>query len=223
MNARSWAGSTPPAEWPRAARWGVLALVAALPLALPACLGLNDDARVWHQLQAQAQQARDDYRGGLARKQAMDLAREHRDALGRALWSWRPGDAAPPPEPGWTESLLRDIHQTAQGPAVRLELFRPGPPVTRPHHVELPFTLRVVGTYRELAAFAAALAVLNQAVVVDRLTLAARSGAGPSGDTTAEARGLLTLDLAARAVRMPPSPESAAPAARTSTSLEPRG
>lgn len=222
MSAAARAWSTTPAEWPRAARWSLLALIAALPLVLPACLGLNDDARAWHQLQAQARQAREDYRGGLARQQAMDLARERRDALGRALWSRRPGEGAPMPEQGWTESLLRDIHRTGEGRAVRFELFRPGPPATRPHHVELPFTLRVVGSYRDLTAFAAVLAALSPAVVVDRLTLAARSSAGPTGDTGSEAGGLLTMDVAARALRMPQGHEPVVSDARTSTFLETR-
>lgn len=210
----SWSA---PEDWSRWARGGLLVLIAVLPALALGRLSLQSEMRLLHQLQAQAQQAREDYRSRLARSQAMDALRERRVVLLGALWSQQPGDGIPAQAQAWTETLLQDIHRVGQRQGLRFELFRPGTPVTRPHHMELPFTLRAVGTYQGIAAFVADLARLTHVVTVDRLTLAPRTGGGEVGDAGSEAGGLLALDVMARACRTLEAHEQTGAGAPSST------
>ena len=147
----SWSS---PDDWSARARGGLLLLIAVLAALVLGHLSLQSDLRTLQQLRAQAQQAREDYRSRLAQGQALAALRARRVALRDALWPQAPGEQMSFPAQAWTEALLRDIHRAGQG-RLRFELFRPGTSVTRPHHEELPFTLRVVGTYQNIAAFVA--------------------------------------------------------------------
>lgn len=193
----SWSS---PDDWSARARGGLLLLIAVLAALVLGHLSLQSDLRTLQQLRAQAQQAREDYRSRLAQGQALAALRARRVALRDALWPQASGEQMSSPAQAWTEALLRDIHRAGQG-RLRFELFRPGTSVTRPHHEELLFTLRVVGTYQNIAAFVADLATLAQVVTLDRLMLLPRASGGEIGDAGSEAVGLLALDLVARACR----------------------
>jgi type IV pilus assembly protein PilO len=199
----SWSS---PDDWSARARGGLLLLIAVLAAVLLGHLSLRNDLRRLHPLQVQAEQARADYRSRLAQSQAMVALRERRLALRDTLWPPGPGERLPAPAQAWTETLLRDIHRVGQG-RLRFELFRPGTSVTRPHHEELPFTLRAVGTYQDIAAFVADLATLPQVVTLDRLMLLPRASGGEAEGAGSEAAGLLALDLVARACRPLAAPE----------------
>jgi type IV pilus assembly protein PilO len=210
----SWSS---PDDWSARARGGLLLLIAVLAALLLGHLSLRNDLRMLHPLQVQAEQARADYRSRLAQSQAMVALRERRVALRDALWPPGPGERLPAPAQAWTETLLRDIHRVGQG-RLRFELFRPGTSLKRPHHEELPFTLRAVGTYQNIAAFVADLATLPQVVTLDRLMLLPRASGGEAEGAGSEASGLLALDLVARACRPLAAPErraAGAPAATT--------
>ncbi|EYC52291.1 pilus assembly protein PilO [Hylemonella gracilis str. Niagara R] len=204
----SWSA---PDAWPAQARGGLLLLIAVLAALLLGQLSLRSDMRLLDQLQAQARQGREDYRSRLAQSQAMVALRQQRVALHDALWSHPPGETPPVAAQAWTEALLRDIHRAGRG-RLRFELFRPGQPVTRPHHEELPFTLRALGTYPDITAFVTDLATLTPGVVLDRLMLLPRASKGEAGDTGAEPGGLLALDLVARASRPLAAPRQTAAA-----------
>lgn len=193
----SWSS---PDDWPPLARGGLLLLIAVLAAWAFGRLSLQSELRMLHQLRAQAQQGREDYRSRLAQSQAMAALRERREALRDALWPDGPVERLSAPTQAWTEALLRDLHRVGQG-RLRFELFRPGTSVTRPHHEELPFTLRVVGTYQDIAVFVADLATRAQVITLDRLMLLPRASGGEAGDTTGPEPGLLVLDLVARACR----------------------
>ncbi|MDF3822807.1 pilus assembly protein PilP [Leptospira sp. 96542] len=199
--------ATPPRSSPqhrlRRLRGGLLVLITVLPALVLGSLVQRSEMRTLDQLRVQARQAGDDHRGRLAQSQALEDLRAHRQALSDALGFRQAGESSPAQTQAWSEALLRDIHRAAQRPGLRFELFRPGAPVTRPHHVELPFTLRVIGNYRDLHAFVANVAALAQVVTVDRLTLLARGG--ETGDAGSEATGLLALDVVARACRSLPA------------------
>ncbi|QBK04719.1 hypothetical protein DW355_07975 [Hylemonella gracilis] len=216
MRAASLSWSAPQ-DWPWLARGGVLVLIAVLPVLVLGRLGLQSEMHMLQPLGAQAQQARDDYRSRLAQIQAMDALRERRVTLLGALWSPQAGASIPDQAQAWTETLLRDIHRVGQNPGLRFELFRPGAPVTRPHHLELPFTLRAVGTYQALGAFVAGLATLTPVVTVDRLTLVPRTGGAGF-----EVGGLLALEVTARACRAREAHERVTAGVRFSTTSERR-
>ncbi|GGY16541.1 type 4a pilus biogenesis protein PilO [Paludibacterium paludis] len=101
-------------------------------------------------------------------------------------------------------SLLADINQAGAGRDVRFELFRPEPEVIRGDLAEVPISLRVTGTYRNVVAFTADMAKLPRIVTLSELTLAP----GKSGRMTLQAklrtfRALEADEQAARTVTKP--------------------
>jgi type IV pilus assembly protein PilO len=203
-----WPLALSPDTQRRLARGGLLVLIAALPAWGLGQLGLGADMRELARLRGEAQQAREDYRDRLVQGQALAALRAQRAVLHDSLWPPPASNTASVQAQAWTETLLRDLQAAGRGQRLRFELFRPGATVTRPRHLELPFTLRVAGTYRELGAFVAALAAAPQLVVVDRLALVARGGSGgaggeggEAGDSARAGGGLLVLELTARAYR----------------------
>ncbi len=88
------------------------------------------------------------------------------------------------------DALLSDINQAGVGRGAQLQLFKPGQVVVKDYYAELPITVRVVGNYHDLGAFASDLANLPRIVTLHNLSIQQQ-------DKTA----LLTMDATARTFR----------------------
>jgi len=96
--------------------------------------------------------------------------------------------------PGKTEvpSLLVDISQTGLAAGLEEELFRPQGERAREFYAELPITIRLSGTYQELARFVSDVAALPRIVTIHDISLKSREkGSG----------GELVMDLTAKTYR----------------------
>jgi type IV pilus assembly protein PilO len=69
------------------------------------------------------------------------------------------------------DALLSDINQAGVGRGAQLQLFKPGQVVVKDYYAELPITVRVVGNYHDLGAFASDLANLPRIVTLNDLTI----------------------------------------------------
>ena len=69
------------------------------------------------------------------------------------------------------DALLSDINQAGVGRGLQFELFRPGQVVVKDYYAELPISLRVVGRYHDVGAFAADIANLSRIVTLHNLSL----------------------------------------------------
>lgn len=69
------------------------------------------------------------------------------------------------------DELLSDINQAGVGRGAQLQLFKPGQVVVKEYYAELPITVRVVGNYHDLGAFASDLANLPRIVTLNDLTI----------------------------------------------------
>lgn len=69
------------------------------------------------------------------------------------------------------DALLSDINQAGVGRGARLQLFKPGQVVVRDYYAELPITVRVIGNYHDLGAFASDLANLPRIVTLSNLSI----------------------------------------------------
>jgi type IV pilus assembly protein PilO len=69
------------------------------------------------------------------------------------------------------DALLSDINQAGVGRGAQLQLFKPGQVVVKDYYAELPITVRVVGNYHDLGAFASDLANLPRIVTLNNLTI----------------------------------------------------
>ncbi len=70
------------------------------------------------------------------------------------------------------DALLTDINQAGLGRGLQFELFKPAPQETRTeYYAELPVTLRVTGSYHDLAAFTSDVAKLPRIVLLQDLNI----------------------------------------------------
>ena len=87
------------------------------------------------------------------------------------------------------DALLSDINQAGVGRGLDFELFKPGQTNVKEYYAELPITIKLVGKYHDLGAFASDIANLPRIVTLNNLNVAAGKG------------GALTLDATAKTYR----------------------
>ena len=104
------------------------------------------------------------------KKQAINLE-EHRKQLAEidrsfgALLRQLPSKAE-------METLLVDINQAGLGRGLQFDLFRPGAEAPKDFYAELPITIKLTGSYRDLGAFTGDVAKLSRIVTLNDLDIA---------------------------------------------------
>jgi len=89
------------------------------------------------------------------------------------------------------DALLVDINQAGLGRGLQFDLFRPAPAeITREFYAERPITVKVVGSYHDMGAFASDVGQLSRIVTLNDVSITA----GGKDNT-------LTLDATARTFR----------------------
>jgi type IV pilus assembly protein PilO len=69
------------------------------------------------------------------------------------------------------DALLTDINQAGVGRGAGLKLFKPGQVVVKDYYAELPITVRVIGNYHDLGAFASDIANLPRIVTLNNVSI----------------------------------------------------
>ena len=94
------------------------------------------------------------------------------------------------PNKSQMDALLVDINQAGLGRGLQFELFRPAPRETvREFYAELPITVKVVGNYHDMGAFASDVGQLSRIVTLNDVSIQAGKD------------GMLTMDATARTFR----------------------
>jgi type IV pilus assembly protein PilO len=94
------------------------------------------------------------------------------------------------PNKSQMDALLVDINQAGLGRGLQFELFRPAPrEVVREFYAELPITVKVIGNYHDMGAFASDVGQLSRIVTLNDVSI--QSGKD----------GVLTMDATARTFR----------------------
>jgi type IV pilus assembly protein PilO len=94
------------------------------------------------------------------------------------------------PNKSQMDALLVDINQAGLGRGLQFDLFRPaGAENAREFYAELPITVKVVGTYHDMGAFASDVGQLSRIVTLNDVAI--QSGKD----------GVLTMDATARTFR----------------------
>src|SRR5256714_9671971 len=97
------------------------------------------------------------------------------------------------------DALLVDINQAGLGRGLQFDLFRPAPAeITREFYAERPITVKVVGSYHDMGAFASDVGQLPRIVTLNDVTI------------TAGKDNQLTMDATARTFRYLDAEELAA-------------
>lgn len=89
------------------------------------------------------------------------------------------------------DALLSDINQAGIGRGLQFELFRPGQAIVRDYYAELPISVRLTGSYHDIAAFTSDIASLPRIVTLNNLGIVM-----PNNATTP-----LTLEATAKTFR----------------------
>lgn len=88
------------------------------------------------------------------------------------------------------DALLVDINQAGLGRGLQFDLFKPSPgEITRDFYAERPITIKVVGTYHDMGAFAGDVGQLSRIVTLNDVSIQAGKD------------GVLTMDATARTFR----------------------
>ena len=88
-------------------------------------------------------------------------------------------------------ALLSDINQAGLGRSLQFEVFRPGAMLAKEYYAELPITLKVMGRYHDIGAFASDVAFLSRIVTLNNISIV------PNGKDA----DVLSMDATARTFR----------------------
>jgi len=87
-------------------------------------------------------------------------------------------------------ALLTDINQAGLGRGLLFELFRPATEVVTGEFTEQPITIKVTGTYDDLASFASDISMMPRIVTLNEINIVPTTGTG----------GQLSLDAIAKLI-----------------------
>ncbi len=76
------------------------------------------------------------------------------------------------------DALITDVNQAGLGRGLQFELFRPGAESKKEFYAEMPISIKVTGSYHDIAAFTSDVAELSRIVTIHNISLvpAARGG-----------------------------------------------
>ena len=69
------------------------------------------------------------------------------------------------------DALLSDINQAGVGRGLQFELFKPGQVVVREFYAELPISIKLIGNYHDLGAFASDVSNLARIVTLNDINI----------------------------------------------------
>jgi type IV pilus assembly protein PilO len=116
------------------------------------------------------------------------------------------------PDKSQMDALLVDINQAGLGRGLQFELFRPGGDSVREFYAELPISVKVVGTYHDMGAFASDIGQLSRIVTLNDITISTQKDGNLTMDATARTFRYLSDDEAnAQRKAAAPKPKPAAP------------
>lgn len=87
------------------------------------------------------------------------------------------------------DALITDVNQAGLGRGLQFDLFRPGAEMKKEFYAELPISIKVTGSYHDIAAFTSDVAKLSRIVTIHNISLL------PAKD------GGLVMDAVARTYR----------------------
>ncbi len=205
-------------SWPLPVKLGAIAVVCVLILVMGYFVFIQGELDIWNDAKAKEEKLRETYLSKKALalnlpayKQQMEEMQQTFGTLVRQL-------------PNTTEipDLLVDITQAGLGRGLEFVLFKPENEIPKEFYAEKPISIKVNGTYHELAQFVSDVAALPRIVTFGDIAIEAPQK-GTKLAISAQAktyRYLEASEIAARAeaerkAKGPRAPARPAPAART--------
>jgi len=98
------------------------------------------------------------------------------------------------PDKSQMDALLVDINQAGLGRGLQFDLFKPGGDSVREFYAELPISVKVVGTYHDMGAFASDIGQLSRIVTLNDVTISTAKDGNLTMDATARTFRYLSDD-----------------------------
>ena len=100
------------------------------------------------------------------------------------------------PDKSQMDGLLTDINQAGLGRGLEFELFKPGEETQAEFYAEMPISIKVLGTYHDLGAFATDISKLSRIVTLNDISVTLGKDAKSKNADT-----LLVMEATARTYR----------------------
>ena len=99
------------------------------------------------------------------------------------------------PDKSQMDALLVDINQAGLGRGLQFELFKPAPgDIVREFYAELPISVKVIGTYHDMGAFASDVGQLSRIVTLNDVSISTQKDGNLVMDATARTFRYLSDD-----------------------------
>jgi len=183
-----------PSTWPALPRYLAFLVVIFVVVAVLWLAWLNSYSEELDTAQNKEQQLREDYKKKLVQAANLDALHKQREQVLQYVTQMEkklPGKAE-------IDQLLSDITQAGLGRSLQFDLFRPGQMVVRDYYAELPISIKVIGRYHDIGAFASDIAALSRIVTLNNLSItpiAGKEGGKDRGD------GSLSMEVTAKTFR----------------------
>ncbi len=109
------------------------------------------------------------------------------------------------PDKSQMDGLLTDINQAGLGRGLEFELFKPGQETQAEFYAEMPISIKVLGTYHDLGAFATDISKLSRIVTLNDISVSTGKEAKSNN-----ADAVLVMEVTARTYRYLDADELAA-------------
>jgi type IV pilus assembly protein PilO len=179
-----------PAHWPPVPRSTFLVVVALLVFGLSWYVWLGDSYNELSSLNAKEAQLRESVSKKLAKTSRLSAFKAQRDQVRGYVEEL---ELQLPDQSGMNE-FLTEINRLGLLRNVQFEFLRPAPVVQNTYYVEMPIGFRLMGSFHNVAAFAADIAQIQRVVHLQDLAIASK----PDGTLSVEGtlRGYRQLDNA---------------------------
>ncbi len=174
-----------PPSWPAVPRLVLCLVVTVLVVVALWFVWLNSSDEELSIERGKEVQLREDYQKKLAQAGNLDVLKKQRMQVEQYVTQLE----KQLPSKSEMAALLSDINQAGLGRSLQFELFRPGMVTVKDYYAELPISVRVIGRYHDIGAFASDVAHLSRIVTLNNLTII------PGKD------GMLTMDTTAKTFR----------------------
>lgn len=171
-----------PSSWPPIPRYMLFVATVVLVVVGLWFGWLNSYDEELAQSQAKEVKLREEYKTKLTKAVNLDVLKKQREQVQQYVTQLE----KQLPSKAEMDALLSDINQAGIGRSLQFDLFRPGQLTVRDYYAELPITIKVVGRYHDIAAFAADIAALSRIVTLNNLSISPRQDGALILDSTAK-------------------------------------
>jgi type IV pilus assembly protein PilO len=105
------------------------------------------------------------------------------------------------PDKSQMDGLLTDINQAGLSRGLEFELFKPGQETQAEFYAEMPISIKVLGTYHDLGAFATDISKLSRIVTLNNIAITTTSKDGGKDAKIAGTDATLVMEAVAKTYR----------------------